>query len=146
MLVLLFSLIAIYLRLEIGRESVTSGEKWAVQIPFSIYLGWISVATIANVTQLLYYLDWGGWGIAPEVWAVIMLAAGVIISALMSLTRRDIAYSLVLVWAYIGIAQKQSETALVATSALIATGLILLVLIVEVVRKYRSPVGMQTAG
>jgi hypothetical protein len=146
MLVLLFSLIAIYLRLEIGLESVTSGEKWAVQIPFSIYLGWISVATIANVTQLLYYLDWGGWGIAPEVWAVIMLAAGVIISALMSLTRRDIAYSLVLVWAYIGIAQKQSETALVATSALIATGLILLVLIVEVVRKYRSPVGMQTAG
>jgi hypothetical protein len=146
MLVLLVSLIAIYLRLDVARVEVSSGEKWAVQIPFSIYLGWITVATIANTTQLLYYLDWGGWGIAPEIWAVIMLAAGVIISAVMSLTRKDIAYSLVLVWAYIGIAQKHPGTSLVASSAWIAAGLILLMLIVAGIRKYRAPVGFQTAG
>lgn len=145
MLVLLVSLIAIYLRLDIGRTEVSTGERWTVHVPFSIYLGWITVATIANTTQLLYYLDWSGWGIAPEIWAVIILAAGVIISAIMSLTRTDIAYSLVLVWAYIGIAQKQSDTSLVATSALIATGLILLILIIVVIRKYRSPLDSQTS-
>lgn len=145
MLVLLVSLIAIYLRLDIGRAEVSTGERWTVHVPFSIYLGWITVATIANTTQLLYYLDWSGWGIAPEIWAVIILAAGVIISAIMSLTRTDIAYSLVLVWAYIGIAQKQSDTSLVATSALIATGLILLILIIVVIRKYRSPLDSQTS-
>lgn len=145
MLVLLLSLIAIYLRLDIGRSDVSTGEKWAVHIPFSIYLGWITVATIANTTQLLYYLDWNAWGIAPEIWAVIILAAGVIISVFMSLTRADIAYSLVLVWAYIGIAQKQGDNQLVTTSALIATGLILLVLIYAVIHKYRSQTGMRTA-
>lgn len=138
MLVLLLSLIAIYLRLDIGRGNVSKGEKWAVHIPFSIYLGWITVATIANTTQLLYFLDWNGWGISPEIWTVIMLAAGVVISALMSFTRADVAYSLVLVWAYIGIAVMHGETTLVATSALIAAGLILVIMLLVLVRKYRS--------
>ena len=134
---LLFSLIAIYLRLDIGRAEVSNAEKWAVHIPFSIYLGWITVATIANTTQLLYYLEWNGWGISAELWAVIMLAAGVVISAIMSLTRTDIAYSLVLVWAYIGIAVKHGSTPIVSNSALIAAGLILVILIIELIRKYR---------
>lgn len=144
MLVLLFSLIAIYLRLDIGRSEVSAGEKWAVHIPFSIYLGWITVATIANTTQLLYYLNWNGWGISPEIWAVIMLAAGVVISALMSLTRADIAYSLVLVWAFIGIADKHAETSEVAYAALIGSGIILLVLIIVMIRNYRYQGTMQT--
>ncbi len=145
MLVLLFSLIAIYLRLDIGRGEVSTGEKWAVHIPFSIYLGWITVATIANTTQLLYFLDWNGWGIRPEIWTVIMLAAGVLISAMMSLTRADTAYSLVLVWAYVGIAVKHADTPLVANSALIGAGLILVILIILLIRKYRMSGTMQTA-
>ena len=135
--VLLLSLIAIYLRLDIGRGEVSNAEKWAVHVPFSIYLGWITVATIANTTQLLYYLGWNGWGISAEIWAVIMLAAGVIISAIMSLTRADIAYSLVLVWAYIGIAIQHNDTPVVANSALIAAGLIMVILIIVLIRKYR---------
>ena len=135
MLTILLSLIAIYLRLDVGHAQVSTAEKWSVHIPFSIYLGWISVATIANITQWLYYLDWNGWGISPEIWAVIMLAAGVIISALMSLRRADIAYSLVLVWAYIGIAVKQAGSPLVANAAWIAAVLILVMLVVGVIRK-----------
>lgn len=138
MLALLLSLIAIYLRLDVGRARVSPGEKWSVHIPFSIYLGWITVATIANASQLLYYLGWNGWGISPEIWAVIMLAAGVIISAAMSLTRADIAYSLVLVWAYVGIAVEQASTTIVVNSAWIGAALILLILTVTLIRKYRG--------
>jgi hypothetical protein len=94
------------------------------------------VATIVNTTQLLYYLGLNGWGISPELWAVIMLVAGVIISAITSLTRADIAYSLVLVWAYIGIAIQHNDTPLVANSALIAAGLIVVILIIVLIRKY----------
>jgi len=144
MVVLLVSLIAIYLLLDIGRGEVSAGERWSVQIPFSIYLGWITVATIANTTQLLYYLGWNGWGISAEVWTVIMLVAGVVISAAMSLTRADIAYSLVLVWAYIGIAVKHANTPIVAKTALISTGLILLILIIVLIRNYRFQPAMQT--
>jgi hypothetical protein len=137
MLALLLSLIGIYLRLDIGRVQVSPGEKWCVHIPFSVYLGWISVATIANATQLLYYLGWNGWGISPEIWAVIMLTAGVIISAVMSLTRADIAYSLVLVWAYAGIALEHASTPIVANAAWVGAVVILAILIVAIINKYR---------
>ena len=129
MLVLLLSLIAIYLRLEIGQVSVSGIEKWMLRIPFSIYLGWISVATIANVTDLLDYLHWTGWGISAVAWTVIMLLAGVIISALMSFLRGDVAYLLVIIWAYIGIAVKQTATPTVANAAWIASVLVVLLLV-----------------
>jgi benzodiazapine receptor len=133
MLVILGFLIAIYLRLDIGRTQVSTAEKWLVHVPFSIYLGWITVATIANVTSLLDYLGWNGWGISPQVWAVIMLLAAVVISGIMSFTRGDIAYSLVLIWAFVGIAVKHQGTALVATSAWAASILVGILLVVGVV-------------
>jgi hypothetical protein len=130
MLTLLLLLIVIYLRLDIGRTQVSAAEKWCVRVPFSIYLGWITVATIANVTDLLKYLNWSGWGISPEVWAVIMLIAGTIITALVILTRGDIAYGLVIVWAFIGIAVKQAATPLIANTAWVMTALVALLLVV----------------
>ena len=120
MLILLVCLIAIYLRLDIGRKQVSSGMRWLVHLPFSIYLGWITVATIANVTALLAYWDWNGWGISPETWTVIMLAIATVVSGLVSFTRGDIAYSAVLIWAFAGIAIKHEDTSTVATAAWIA--------------------------
>jgi len=136
MLGLLLSLIAIYLRLNIGRSEVTTGERWLVHLPFSIYLGWVTVATIANATSLLDYLNWGGWGIRPEIWAVIMFAAAAIIAGLVSFTRRDVAFSLVLIWALSGIAVKHTATPLVANSAWAATALVGILLIVGLFRRH----------
>lgn len=130
MLSLLLLLIAIYLRLDIGRAQVPAAEKWLVHIPFSIYLGWITVATIANVTSLLDYLNWSGWGISPEAWTVIMLVAGVGIASAVSLTRGDVAYMLVIVWAFAGIAVKHAGTPVVATAAWVTTALAALMLVV----------------
>jgi len=123
---LLGLLIAIYLRLGIGRGAVSSGERWLVQVPFSVYLGWVTVATIANVTDVLDYLGWNGWGIRPEVWAVIMLVVGGGITFLVSLTRSDMAFLLVILWAYAGIAIKQAATPLVAYAAWLIAALLLL--------------------
>ena len=138
MVALLGLLIAIYLRLEIGRAQVPVKEKWLVDLPFSIYLGWITVATIANASDVLDYLKWSGWGIRPEVWAVIMLIAGVGFASVMSLTRGDIAYQLVIVWAFVGIAVKQTAMPVVANAAWVMSALVILVLIIGVlVRKQR---------
>ena len=89
-----------------------------MKIPFSIYLGWITVATIANATSLLDYIGWGGFGIAPEVWAVIMLVVATAVGLLFSLREHDIAYVLVLIWAFVGIAVSQWDTPVVAWTAL----------------------------
>jgi len=117
MLALLATLVAAYLRLNIGRVKVGATEKWSVDIPFSVYLGWVSVAAVANISGYLYYVGWGGFGIAPQVWAVIMLAVACLLGLGMALTRRDSGYLLVLVWAFIGIAVKQSPELLVAAAA-----------------------------
>jgi benzodiazapine receptor len=130
MVILLVSLIAIYLRLDIGRAKVSRTERWLVDLPFSIYLGWITVATIANATSLLDFLNWNGWGIGPEVWALIMLVAASVIASAVSLTRGDVAYMLVIVWAFAGIAVKHQATPMVAWGAWIATGLVAVMLVV----------------
>ena len=133
MFTLLITLILMYVKLEIGRNPVSRAETWSVRVPFSIYLGWITVATIANVTDVLNYLNWSGWGIAPQAWAAIMLAVAVLVAGLMAITRHDVAYLLVLVWAFTGIAVKFQLVPAVATpawAASIATGLFVLLVFV----------------
>ncbi len=133
MLVLLAALLVIYLRLDIGRTRVSTVERWCVNIPFSVYLGWITVATVANVTDVLYDLGWNGFGIAPETWAVIMLIIAAGLGVAMAVTRRDVAYLLVLVWAFAGIGVKQAAVPLVATTAWIVTALMIFMIFYAVI-------------
>jgi len=135
MLVLLGILIQIYTILGIGREIVKPLERWLVNLPFSIYLGWITIATIVNASQLLYSIHWNGFGIAAEVWTLIMLAAAVIISALVSFTCRDVGYALVLVWAFTGIAIKQFALPMVSSAAWLAAAAVVVFLVLAIVLK-----------
>ncbi|MGB8645101.1 MAG: tryptophan-rich sensory protein [Anaerolineae bacterium] len=139
MLLLLALLIVIYLRLEIGRATVSGIDRWTVQIPFSVYLGWITVATIANVTDVLDFVRWSGWGLGPEGWFIVVILAAVAISAAVSLTRGDIAYLLVIVWAFIGIAVKQANNPLVATTTWVMTGAVVILLLAGVWANRRRP-------
>jgi benzodiazapine receptor len=138
MLTLLISLIVIYLRLGIGRQTVPSGERWLVHLPFSIYLGWITVATIANITAFLYFINWNGFGIAPEIWTIIMLVVAIAVAGLVAYTRQDIAYLLVLVWAFIGIGVEQSVTPQVANAAYLAAAIVAIFVILFIIQKLRQ--------
>jgi len=133
MLLLLVTLIITYLRLGIGATSISTVEKWTVRIPISIYLGWITVATVANITSLLDYLQWDGFGIAPEIWMSIILGAVLIIAGLMNITRRDIAYTMVILWALVGIALKHAAVSAVAIPTWITFSLVLLTLIAALI-------------
>lgn len=117
MLALLISLIIIYQRLRRDHPDISAGERWLVRRPFSIYLGWISVATIANVQDVLHYLGWRGFGLSDLTWAIIMLLVGLGIAVLITWRERDWAFVLVLVWAYVGIAVEQAETVPLSTAA-----------------------------
>ena len=123
MLVLLGLLLASYLRLNVNRAPVSALEYWSVDVLFSVYLGWITVATVANITDWLYFIGWEGFGIPAQTWAVIMLAVASLLGVGMAITRRDVGYLAVLVWAFVGIAVKQTSAPLVVTSAWIAAAL-----------------------
>lgn len=140
MLVLLLSLVMAYLKLETGRSDVPLAEHILARAPFSIYLGWISVATIANAAILLTSLQWGGFGLEPQSWTVIVIAVAAVLGALMSLLRHDWLYGLVLVWAFAGIAAKQAANAPVSGAAWAALGFVLVMIVIGAVRKLRRPV------
>ncbi|MDJ0928750.1 MAG: tryptophan-rich sensory protein [Gammaproteobacteria bacterium] len=124
MLAMLVILSMIYLRLDIGRKPPSRNDWLFIRFPFSLYLGWISVATIANATSLLDHIEWGQWGLSAETWMQIMLAVVAGLSLVIAWLRRDLVYLLVIVWALAGIAVKHEAVAVVATSTWIATGFV----------------------
>ncbi|WP_151735723.1 tryptophan-rich sensory protein ['Paenibacillus yunnanensis' Narsing Rao et al. 2020] len=125
MVLLLVSLIVIYRKTR-AITAPSTGENWLLRLPFSIYLGWISVATIVNVSIVLVKNDWGGFGLSGITWAVIMLIVGTLLAVLVSFPHRDSIYPLIFVWAFIAIAVEQRETGSVFITALVAAGLLLL--------------------
>jgi len=133
-LVLMFALLATliwtYLRLDIGRAAVSLKEMVLVHLPFSVYLGWISIATIANVSVALTAVGWDGGGIEPVTWAAVIICVALLLSLVMLVTRKDIAYSFVVVWALLGILEKQGENQTIVLVAEI--GIVLLFVAVGV--------------
>ena len=117
MFALLGSLIMIYLRLDIGRGNPQREERLYVHLPFSIYLGWITVAPIANVVAALVSIDWGGFGLGEVTWTVTMIVVAVILTLLNIQTRGDVGYTLVIIWALGGIIVKQMAIQAIAATA-----------------------------
>jgi hypothetical protein len=119
MLLILLPLIGIYLQLGIGRTQVSRSKKWSIHFPISIYLAWISVATIVNIACALYFQGWNGGSISAQIWTVIMLLAAFLIAAIIGIQRQDIAYMGVIVWALIAIAIKHWNNSLLRNVALV---------------------------
>ncbi|WP_017299725.1 TspO/MBR family protein [Nodosilinea nodulosa] len=122
---LLLALIGIYTTLNIGRERVSRQRRWLAHIPFSLYLGWISVATSVNVASALYASGWGGGGILSVTWTVAMLAVAALLAAVVIYQRRDVAFTLVFVWALVAIAVRQSSIPALRWTALAVAGVLL---------------------
>ncbi len=122
MLILLGCLLAIYLRLKVGKSDATKAERYFAHLPFSVYLGWITIATIANVTALLVDISWNAWGLSQQFWAVAVIIVGIAIALSVLFTRKDIFYSLVVDWAVLGILLKRlSDTTMTDQSVVIVT-------------------------
>jgi hypothetical protein len=114
---ILLPLMVLYLQLERGKQNVSHQTRWLVQHPISLYLGWISVATVVNVAIALYSLNWNGWGLSPELWATIMAIVSGGIACTVALRHRDAVFSMTMVWALVAIALRHSDVALLATTA-----------------------------
>ncbi|NPD87344.1 MAG: hypothetical protein HGN29_01390 [Asgard group archaeon] len=137
MVILLAALLTMYIRLGIGKEEVSKKEKWFVHIPISLYLGWITIATVANATAVLVDLSinkllYLSYGLTEVYWTNFMLLVATIITLLMLFIRKDIAYSLVVIWAFVGILTKRisdipTQLEIITTSA-IGIGLILVMI------------------
>ncbi len=109
MAIILLTLIVINLSLD--KYLLNRIEKVVFRLPFSLYFGWITVATVANVTALLVSLGWDGFGLTKEGWTIIILVVAALIGTATIVIRKDIAYGLVFIWAYAGILIKHNSPA-----------------------------------
>lgn len=120
MLGYLIALIALYL------QYGNSERSFVERLPISINMGWISVATIANISFVLTFYNWSGWGLSDQLWTVIMLTVATAIALHIRFHHMDIPFALVFIWAFIGIAVKHgTEEMLVTTASLFLSGVIL---------------------
>lgn len=128
MLVFLGTLIYIYLKLQAFRAELTPVQKIFLYTPFVVYMGWISVATIANITALLVHYNWNGSPLSPAVWSITMIVIATILGLIFTWKRSDRAYGLVIAWALLGIYRGQStQTPPIGYAAL--AGIVFLLLI-----------------
>ncbi|MFO7678125.1 MAG: hypothetical protein R6V50_07090 [Thermoplasmatota archaeon] len=107
MAVLFLCLLLLYLRLNIARETLPFRQKICVHLPISVYFGWITVATIANVTAALVVSSWNGFGFSESLWTILIIVVATLIAILVVYMRKDYAYGGVFMWAFFGIYLKR---------------------------------------
>jgi hypothetical protein len=133
MLVLLASLILAYQR--IAGDGLV--RLLAVRVPFGIYLGWISVATIANVTVALYKANWDGLGLDGITWAVIMIVVATLLGLIMTFFKHDISYTAVIVWSLVGIYVKFATVQTIAAATIFGSIILVLAIVVQILRQWQ---------
>lgn len=138
MLILLISLIITYLKIQTAnKENLPKRYETLIKLPFSIYLGWISVATIANFTDVLWLAKWDGFGISGAIWSAIMIIIAAILALAMIYKFKDYAYAGVIVWAIIGIAQKFPQENAIVIATLIAVFAIIIIAVIDSLKQYK---------
>lgn len=134
MIFLLISLIQIYRRLRRGADlkEAAARDKILLLAPFSIYLGWITVATIANAAALLVKAGWGGFGVSADIWTIVVLVAAIGIGVVNLQKDRDFLFGLVLIWAFTGIIIKRLSAEPVYLGIIITAGIGILILVLQI--------------
>ncbi|QUH30613.1 tryptophan-rich sensory protein [Vallitalea guaymasensis] len=133
MILLLFTLIKIYNR--VNKNCVKNGDNKFVRIPFSIYLAWISIATIANVSVVLKATGWNGLGLSETVWTIIVLVFALILSLYVSIKNDDLVYLLTTAWALIGILVRHWGSNTPISITVIAAVIVIIIQIICSARK-----------
>jgi len=132
MLAFLFSLIQIFVIMQKQVLTIKPLYQFLIKTPFSIYLGWISVATIANITALLVHVKWSGFGIDPIYWTILMISIAIVLGIYFIVFFKNIAHPLVLVWALWGIKAAQGPKSELINQLTVIGILVLVSLIVRV--------------
>ncbi|RFS18858.1 hypothetical protein DVR12_26115 [Chitinophaga silvatica] len=143
MLILLVSLIIIHLNLQINIVKTSITEQVFIQLPFSLYLGWIVIAALANAAALLVFAGWEGEHHAQVITTTAFIGIGTLASILMILLRNNIIYALVSVWAFYGILIKRKAADVMDESSIIhacviGIGLIAITISWQFYRKQKS--------
>ena len=132
MLTFLIALIQIFVIMQKQLVTLKPLYQFLIKTPFSVYLGWISVATIANITAYLVHLKWSGFGIDPIYWTILMIAIAIVLGIFFIVYFKNIAHPLVLVWALWGIKAAQGPKSELINQLTVVGILVLVSLVIRI--------------
>lgn len=123
---LLISLLKIVINLNTNLEKVSTLKFTFLHLPFIIYGGWVTVASVANVSSFLMKINWNGFGLSDEFWTILMIVIAVIINVIILYSRKMYGFALVGAWALIaiGIANSNKENTIDIVAFIASTILI----------------------
>lgn len=120
-------------------SDVPAAEKWIARAPFGLYFGWLTVASIANVSVWLTAIGWDGWGLDTQLWAQLLIVIGLFIGLFTFNRLRSFSYLIVFVWAFSAIAVEQQGNGSVSLVAGAAAVVAAIVWLVSLFRQSRVP-------
>ena len=107
-----------------------------IKAAFGVYLGWICIAAIANVTALLVRYDWNGFGISEQVWTIIMISIGTLIVSITLLRMQNPFIGVVVIWAFLGIyIKRHADYRTIAIAAIAAMVVVTVITVMAFFRK-----------
>lgn len=100
-------------------------NRFFERVPISIYFAWVITSFISMVNYVLTLHEWSGFGISYALWTVIYLTTLTAIALHFMYHHQDIAFNLVFMWVFIGIAVSNGlDSLFVATAAFFLTAVI----------------------
>lgn len=109
MVVLLGTLVAINNSLRLDKPSPYASYLLFVNIPFSLYFGWVLLASVLNVTSVLYIYEWSGWGITEQTWTILVMIVAFLITTYIYIKHGSIFFQMVIVWAFSNLAMRHLQ-------------------------------------
>jgi hypothetical protein len=139
MLLFLSTLIQLFLKSNTMAGALTSTQKFILQTPFIVYLGWISVATIANSTALLVAYQWDGFGMPPVYWSAAMILIAILLAVFMLKKFKAVPFALVVAWALWGINNAQGPAApILARLTAVGIGVLISAVLIRFIQQFRE--------
>lgn len=120
-----------------GEPAQTKVEAW-IRVPISVYVGWLTLASVLGVSSLLSYLSWDGWGLSNPTWAMIMLVVSAAIGLIAKFAWRDAIYAAVFVWAFIAVVLRPDQLSAIAVTAAALAAIFLVIITVHLWTRQRS--------
>ncbi|WP_397444541.1 tryptophan-rich sensory protein [Polaribacter sp. R77954] len=137
---LLISLLKIIINLNINLDKSSRIKFTFLYLPFIIYSGWVTVASVANVSSYLVKIGWNGFGITDEIWTIIMIIIAVILNTTMLFKRNMSAFALVGAWALIAIGvANQTKQNTIGFIAFLAAGVLLILVAIQLIKNRKLP-------
>ena len=134
-----------HFQLGVARSRDAGLAERILTIPVSIYVAWLTIATVANVSLVLADAGWGGFGLEYATWGVIMLIVGVVLCGVFLLVFKDPVFPAVYAYAYLGImARRLGEIQSIVITSVVGAGVLLVLFAVSLILRHRGAASEST--